>query len=117
MITDAAAPPIPPINFKIEIVPTDGTKAANLRKRGLRYVTVFGQPSRQAALLGCARTLHCFRSDVECLNRVNRDRVECLPAIARCPLRPKSDRPSLKCDPSQWAKGRHRRGVSLRLYL
>jgi hypothetical protein len=30
--------------------------------------------------------------------------VECLPAIARCPLRPKSDRPSLKCDPSQWAK-------------
>jgi hypothetical protein len=34
------------IDFKIEIVPTDGTNAAILRKRGLRYVAAFfGQQS------------------------------------------------------------------------
>jgi len=66
---DAAAPVIQAIDFKIEIVPTDGTKAANLRKRGLRYVAVFGQPSAKATLLSCAKTLHCFQFDVECLNR------------------------------------------------
>jgi hypothetical protein len=38
------------INFQIKIVPADGTRATNWKKRRLRYVAVFGQLSDKPLL-------------------------------------------------------------------
>jgi hypothetical protein len=38
------------VDFQIEIVPADGTRAAKWNKRGLRYVAVFEQLSGKSLL-------------------------------------------------------------------
>ena len=54
------------IDFKIEI-----TKAANLGNGNSGTSSCFRPAIGQAALLGRGRTIYCYRSDVECPNRVD----------------------------------------------
>jgi hypothetical protein len=57
------------IDFQIRIVPADGTRATNWKKRRLRYVAVFGQLSVKALSLplpvyhGVAGTKAQWRSE------------------------------------------------------
>src|SRR5712691_2929014 len=55
----------------MKIVPTDGTRAANWKSRRLRHVAVFWAALSRANLRDHNWTPSCFRSCVQCLNRVN----------------------------------------------